>query len=232
MKVVVPHGWNVSPREAMSIQERLRHKVVTVNVLGPVRTVAGVDIGFRHNLARAAVVVLSYPDLAMEERATAELPVQFPYVPGLLAFREAPATLAAFEKLAVIPDLVIFDGQGLAHPRRLGIASHEGVLLDLPSIGCAKSRLCGEHQEPGNEPGAWSWLYDQGEVIGAVVRSKADADPLFVSIGHKVDLPTAIHYVLSCCRNNRLPETTRLAHLAAGEAHGMDQPRQRSLFEL
>ncbi len=231
MKVTSLHPWDVSPAEAMQIQERLRSRVSTTNALTTVRTVAGVDIGIQGDVARAAVVVLRYPDLTLLEKSLAELPVPFPYIPGLLAFREAPAILAACARLQSEPDLFIFDGQGLAHPRRMGIASHVGVILDRPSIGCAKSRLTGTHATPPPPAGTWVPLYDGGEVIGAVVRSRANVSPLYVSIGHKVDLETAVQYVLSCCRGYRLPETTRQAHLAAGRAAGEEAEEvQGSLF--
>jgi deoxyribonuclease V len=141
--------------------------------------------------------------------------VTFPYVPGLLSFRESPLILAACKELEATPDLILVDGQGLAHPRRLGLASHLGILWDKPTIGCAKSRLCGEHNMVPPQPGSYTDLIDKGEVIGAALRTKLGAAPLYISIGHKVDLEAAITWVLRCCRNQRLPEPTRLAHLAA-----------------
>lgn len=210
------HRWDVTPEEAVALQQQLRRQVVLQADLGRVERVAGVDVSFRGGKARAAVVILSFPQLAVVERALAEVPVTFPYIPGLLSFREGPAVLAAFERLTLWPDLVIFDGQGLAHPRRFGLACHLGLFLDLPSIGCAKSRLCGTYQEPGPFRGEWSPLYDGGEVIGAALRSHPAKEVLFVSPGHRVDLETAIRYVLACCTNHRLPETTRWAHRLAG----------------
>ena len=138
--------------------------------------------------------------------------VEFPYISGLLSFSEGPVILDALEKLATKPDLIIFDGQGVAHPRRLGIASHIGLLADLPAIGCAKSRLCGQHEEPDFESGNHVPLVDQGETIGAVVRTRSRIKPMYVSVGHRIDLKTSIKYVLACCRGYRLPETTRQAH--------------------
>lgn len=211
------HRWDVTPEEAVALQQQLRRQVVLQADLGRVERVAGVDVSFRGERARAAVVVLSFPQLAVVERALAEVPVAFPYIPGLLSFREGPAVLAAFERLTLWPDLVIFDGQGLAHPRRFGLACHLGLFLDLPSIGCAKSRLCGTYQEPGPFRGEWSPLYDGEEVIGAALRSHPAKEVLFVSPGHRMDLETAIRYVLACCTNHRLPETTRWAHRLAGE---------------
>ena len=232
MKIVCPHPWNVSPAEAMEIQRQLRGKVSKERSFGEVHTVAGVDVGFKGEVARAAVVVLSYPELQPLDYSVAELPVEFPYIPGLLSFREGPSVLAALEKLATEPDLFIFDAQGLAHPRRMGLASHIGIIIDRPSIGCAKSRLCGTHHQPGPERGSYVHLYDDGEIIGAVVRTRTGVKPLYVSIGHRIDLESAIEYVLGCCRNHRLPETTRYAHRVAGGERlqiGTSQPR---LFEV
>ena len=175
-------------------------------------------MGVRGNVARAAVVVLSYPGLEVVDSSVVDLPVTFPYVPGLLAFRECPAVLSAFEKLSVEPDLIIVDGQGLAHPRRFGIACHLGVLLDKPTIGCAKSRLIGTFEATAQAAGSWVPLCEAGETIGAVLCTKEGTRPLFVSIGHEVDLEAAVRLVLSCCQGHRLPETTRLAHLAASGA--------------
>ncbi|HUT68422.1 MAG TPA: deoxyribonuclease V, partial [Dehalococcoidales bacterium] len=162
------------------------------------------------------VVVLSYPEFELVETRIVTDRIEFPYVPGLLSFREAPLILAACEELTVTPDLLMVDGQGIAHPRRMGLASHLGLFLDIPTIGCAKSRLCGSHEEPGNEAGSYAELLDNGEVIGAAVRTRTGVKPVYVSIGHKVDLSTAIRRVLECCRGYRLPEPTRLAHQAAG----------------
>lgn len=177
------------------------------------------DVSFRGELARAAVVVLSFPTLEVVDRAWAELPVTFPYIPGYLSFREGPAVLSAFERLTLWPDLVIFDGQGLAHPRRLGLACHLGLWLDLPSIGCAKSRLFGHGQEPGPQRGDSAALLDGDEVIGAALRSRPGCRPLYVSPGQHMDIPSAIRVVLDCCPRYRLPETTRQAHrLAKGQS--------------
>lgn len=209
------HGWDVSPAEAIKIQNDLRQRVETIPFTGTVHTVAGVDVGLHGDVARSAIVVLSYPDLTPVETVVVDMPVTFPYIPGLLSFRECPVVLEACEKLRQEPDLIIVDGQGYAHPRRLGIASHLGLLLDRPTIGCAKSRLTGTYDMPGTAAGSYSELKDKGEVIGAVVRSKNGVSPLFVSIGHKIDLDSAVHWVLACCRGYRLPETSRLAHQAA-----------------
>ncbi|MFQ5593802.1 MAG: deoxyribonuclease V [Anaerolineae bacterium] len=205
----------------MEIQRRLRDQVIAETSFDNLKTVAGIDCGYKDGTARAAVVVLSYADLRPLDQAVAEVPVPFPYVPGLLSFREAPAVLEALGRLAVDPDLLILDGHGYAHPRRLGLACHVGVITGVPAIGCAKSRLIGEHAEPPGEAGNWVPLHDRGEVIGAVVRSRTNVSPIFVSVGHKTDLETAIRVVLDCCTKYRLPETTRYAHRVAG-GHPLD----------
>ena len=213
------HDWDISPEEAIAIQERLRGYVIGRSCLAPVHSVAGVDVGFpdRH-IARAAIVVLNFAELRPVEYAVAEVEVTFPYIPGLLAFREVPAVLDCVQKLTILPDLFIFDAQGYAHPRRLGLASHAGLLLDRPSIGCAKSRLIGEYGEPGPNRGSCSPLTDKGEQIGTVLRTRTGVNPVFVSVGHKVDLDEAVRYVLDCAPKYRLPETTRYAHrVASGE---------------
>ncbi len=233
MEMPPSHPWKLHPRQAFALQRKLAHKVVVENCLGEVHTVAGVDVGLKGGQARAAVVVLKYPSLQPIDQATANLPVEMPYIPGLLAFREGPAILEALRRLSTAPDCLIFDGQGLAHPRRLGIASHIGVLLDRPSIGCAKSRLCGISAEPAEEAGSYAFLYDGEEIIGAVVRTRTRVSPVYVSIGHRVDLETAIELVLNCCRGRRLPETSRLAHrVAAGErlAIHKERPEQPTLL--
>jgi deoxyribonuclease V len=230
MHITHLHRWDVAPAEAAHIQNELRACVAASPIGGRITTVAGVDVGVHDNMARAAVVLLRYPDLSVIEKVVVDMPATFPYVPGLLAFREAPAVLNAFEKLDTEPDLIIVDGQGLAHPRRFGIACHLGVVLDRPTIGCAKSRLIGVHDDLAAEAGAWVHLRDAGEVIGAVVRSKVGANPLYVSIGHKADLESAIPFVLSCCRGYRLPETTRQAHAAASQRTGLASVIERSLL--
>lgn len=220
MDIHALHRWDISPAEAIRLQEALRRRVVVENCVGEVAAIAGVDVSVQGEVARAAVVVLRYSDLAVLEVALAEVPVTFPYISGLLAFREGPAILAACERLQAEPDLFIFDGQGSAHPRRMGIATHVGLFLDRPTIGCAKSRLCGVHPELPDQAGAWVPLADGNEVIGAAVRTRAGVKPVYVSPGHRIDLPTALRYVLACCRGYRLPEPCRLAHTAAGRRGG------------
>jgi deoxyribonuclease V len=220
MHVPSLNGWPSNVTAARAVQERLRERVVTEDRLGRVRTVAGIDVGFeRHGrTARAAAVVLDFPALTLREQVVARTATRFPYVPGFLSFREIPALLAALKKLHTTPDLVLCDGQGYAHPRRFGLACHLGVLLDIPTIGVAKSRLIGEPRgKLAEAKGSHVPLVDSGEVIGAVLRTRTGVRPLYISIGHRISLATAVDYVLACCPRYRLPETTRLAdQLASG----------------
>lgn len=213
------HSWDLTPSEAIRLQARLSADVIVGDRLGEVRTVAGVDVGFEEGgaITRAAVALLEFPSLVPVRSVIARAPTSFPYVPGLLTFRELPAVLQAFEQLESLPDLVLCDGQGIAHPRRIGIASHLGLWLDLPTIGVAKSRLIGRHEDVPIDKGAWRPLMDRGERIGAVLRTRRGVSPLYISPGHRVSLETAIDYVLACTTRYRLPETTRAAHrLASG----------------
>ena len=214
------HSWNLTPSEAITLQQRLRSRVVRLGRPRAVRYVAGTDVGFERGggITRAAVALLAFPGLELVDYAIARLPTRFPYVPGLLSFREMPALLAALARLKVLPDLLLCDGHGYAHPRRFGIASHLGVYSGIPSIGVAKSRLIGEHGQPMQRRGAWVPLKDRGETIGAVVRTRPYTQPIYVSIGHRVSLPLAVRYALACATLYRLPETTRWAHrLASGD---------------
>ncbi len=216
---LVEHPWELSPAEARALQEELAGRVERSDRLPAVQRVAGVDVGFEEGgrVTRAAVALLSFPGLELLESAIARLPTRFPYVPGLLSFREIPAVLEAMDRLRALPDLVLCDGQGIAHPRRFGIACHLGVITGLPTIGVAKSRLVGRHREPGPEKGDWTPLTDGEEVIGAVLRTRRRVKPLYISTGHRVSLQSAIHYTLACTTRYRLPETTRHAHrLASG----------------
>jgi deoxyribonuclease V len=208
------HPWNVPPQEAIAIQQRLRSQVICQDRFDSLHHLAGVDVGFEENGAttRAAVVVLALPDLEIVESALARRPTSFPYVPGLLSFREAPAALEALEMLHILPDMLLCDGHGLAHPRRFGIACHLGVLTGLPAIGVAKSLLVGSHAPPAQERGAWQPLIDAGELIGAALRTRPGAKPIIVSTGHRVSLESALRIVLTCTGRYRLPETTRQAH--------------------
>ncbi len=225
MSLTPLHDWNFAPREAIALQRRLAGRVEREDRLDTVRYLAGVDIGFEEQgeITRAVVVVLAWPPgestefepglLEIVEQVVHREPTRMPYVPGLLSFREVPAALAAFERLEVTPQLVMVDGQGIAHPRRIGVASHLGLWLDLPTIGVAKSRLCGRHTEPGPARGDWTPLVDgpDDEVIGAVLRSRVRVKPIFVSPGHRVSLPTALDWVIRCLGRTKLPEPTRLA---------------------
>lgn len=218
MKNIRRHNWQVTARQALEIQKELAAEVSRIGEISHPRLVAGSDISVDREMGTGtgAVVVLSYPQLDIVEVQTVTERLEFPYVPGLLSFREAPLVLAACEALTETPDLLMVDGQGIAHPRRMGLASHLGLFLGIPTIGCAKSRLCGSHEEPDNEQGSSTELVDNGEVIGAVLRTRAGVKPVYVSIGHMIDLKTAVHWVVRCCRGYRLPEPTRLAHQAAG----------------
>lgn len=213
MQIRQLHSWQLTTAEAIAVQQQLKDEVVTEDKLGTVNYVAGVDMGFEAagTISRAAVAVLSFPDLQLIETAIALRPTTFPYIPGFLSFREIPAVIDALETISTVPDLIICDGQGIAHPRRLGIACHLGVLTDIPTIGAAKSLLIGKHEELALARGSWQPLKHRQETIGAVLRSRTATKPLYVSIGHRVSLPTAIDYVLRCTPKYRLPETTRIA---------------------
>ncbi|MDT3735493.1 MAG: deoxyribonuclease V [Denitratisoma sp.] len=219
MRIRQRHAWDLAPKEAMALQARLATEIVLRDEFGPVRQIAGVDVGFEDNGAttRAAVAVLAFPSLQLVTSVIARKPTCFPYVPGLLSFREVPAVLAAMEQLDALPDLLLCDGQGIAHPRRLGIASHLGLLLDVPSIGVAKTRLVGKHDEVPDIRGAWVPLRDGNETIGAVLRTRQGIKPLYISPGHRIGLESAIAWVMACLTRYRLPETTRWAHRLASE---------------
>ncbi len=218
MRIHAVHEWKLSHAQAMGVQRKLALQVSRVNHIHYPRFIAGSDISRPNTqgIAQGAVVVLDYPDLNLVEVQTLAQKIEFPYIPGLLSFRESPLILAICEKLDITPDILLIDGQGIAHPRRLGLASHLGLFLDIPTIGCAKSRLCGTHQSPGANPGDFAELRSHDEAIGVVLRTKLGINPIYVSIGHKVDIGNAIKWVMNCCRGYRLPEPTRLAHLAAG----------------
>ena len=238
MKFQNLHRWDLSPKEAMGIQNELRERVIKQNSFGSISLIAGADICLDEEKKNgyAGVIIFTFPELIEVERQWAECPISFAYIPGLLAFREAPILLEAFAKLENEPDLVIFDGQGLAHPRRLGIASHLGIILDKPSIGCAKSLLIGTYQEPGEKAGSSSPLMDSREEIGLVLRTRDSVAPIFVSIGHKIDLPTCKSILLQCCDGVRIPKPTReadhfVAELKSGKlTRKKDSSSQLSLF--
>lgn len=210
------HSWELSPKDAIALQKVLAKQVVLRNEIhGAVRRVAGVDVSYRKfgRHFHAAVVILDYDSMAVLESVTASGEVLFPYIPGLLSFRELPILLQAFRKLETAPDIILADGQGIAHPRRLGLASHLGLWLGLPTIGCAKSLLCGRGEAPGEDRGAWTTLLDGEEQLGRVLRTRTRVRPVYVSPGHMIDCQGAAEMVLQCGRGYRLPEPTRQAHL-------------------
>jgi deoxyribonuclease V len=230
MKLAARHGWKVTTEEARRIQERLRQRWEGEDRLGEVRTVAGLDAAFvlrgsqalraarnsrgalrEANRAIAGVVVYRYPEMDEIAREWAEVALEFPYVPGYLSFREIPALLAALGKLKRLPDLLFCDGQGIAHPRRMGLATHLGIVLDRPTIGCAKSILIGEHRVLDEKAGEWAELEDGGEVIGAALRTRDGVKPVYVSQGHRVSLRTALRLTLAVCDGKRIPRPTREA---------------------
>ena len=209
------HAWDLTPEEAIALQNELAGRIIREDELGEVRHVAGVDMAINetNGLARAAVVLMNYPTLEIVEQHVYEEPIRMPYIPGLLSFREAPCVIGAFRQLRQLPDLVMVDGMGIAHPRRIGIASHLGLWLDLPTIGCGKSLFVGHYNKEalGEEAGSWVPLIHKKEVIGAMVRTRTRVNPMIISIGHKISLETSIKYVLACSKGYRLPEPTRQA---------------------
>jgi deoxyribonuclease V len=218
------HDWNLTPRDAIELQKELREKVQLTPLKKAIRTVAGADISFNKfsSVVYAGIVVMEFPSLRVVSGAGVVSETKFPYVPGLLSFREVPSLLEAWSKLDVEPDLVMFDGQGIAHPRRIGIASHAGLLLDRPTIGCAKSVLVGKYEEPELERGSWSPLIDKGETIGVALRTKNKVQPIYVSPGHLINLEDAIRVTLESHGGYRQPEPTRQAHLLVNDMRRKD----------
>ena len=208
-------AWDLTPAQAITLQKELAQRIIREDRFGEVHTIAGVDMAIneQNGMARAAVVLLSFPELEILERHVYEEPIRMEYIPGLLSFREIPCIIGAFAQLKLQPDLLMVDGQGIAHPRRLGIAAHLGLWLDLPTIGCAKSILRGHYEESklSEEAGAWLPLNHRGETIGAAVRTRSRVKPMIISLGHRISLESSIHYVLLCARGYRLPEPTRQA---------------------
>ena len=224
MRVRRLHEWDISPTDAVALQRELAGRLRLVPGLpeSAVQSIAGIDLSppdAQTGLVRGAVVVVAWPSLDVIEVSTAEGVAEFPYVPGLLSFREAPILLEALSGLRGTPDLILVDGQGTAHPRRFGIACHLGLAVDVPIVGCAKSRLVGAHEEPGEAKGEWTRLMHRGEVIGAVVRTRTGVRPIYVSPGNNIDLESSVRWALACSPRYRIPVPTRLAHrAAAGES--------------
>ncbi|ANH80805.1 endonuclease V [Niabella ginsenosidivorans] len=215
-----PEFYNtLTPSEAVAIQKQLREKVTLDPFTGPIRLIGGADISFNkfEETVYAGIVVLKYPELLVQTYVVVTFTVKFPYVSGLLAFREVPALLKAWQQLAQKPDILVLDGQGIAHPRRMGIATHFGIIAGQPTIGCGKSRLTGSYQEPANQQFAATPLMHKEEQIGNVLRSKANCKPVFVSPGYHVSMLQSLDIIKRCVRKHRIPEPTRLAHLLVNE---------------
>lgn len=213
MKPKLRTRWRVTPRQAARLQEKLRARVVEEDQFGEIRFLAGADMAFdpATDMAFAGVIVYRFPELEEVERSMARRQLRFPYVPGLLSFRETPVLMAAFARLRTEPDLVLIDGHGRAHPRRFGIACHFGVIFDRPTIGCAKSLLVGAHREPGRKAGAMSPLLFEGERVGVVLRTRDNVRPIYVTVGHRVSLDSAVNLVRRCLDGYRIPKPTREA---------------------
>ncbi len=219
MEIRQLHEWDVTPERARAIQNELRSKLVLQPLREPIRLVAGADVSYSRKVERcfAAVTVFEYPAMRIVERSEAAGQVSFPYLPGYLSFREAPILLKALENLTTAPDLIMFDGQGIAHPRQMGLATHLGIILDRPSIGCAKSWLFGSYEMPLETQGSWSELSDKGNLIGAVLRTRDHVNPLFISPGYKITLDEAIEWVLRTTTRYRIPEPIRQSHIAVNQ---------------
>ena len=220
MHVDEPHSWNLSVKQARELQKKLAQKIQIRTMPRQIKTVAGCDVAYNKESEQliAGMVILRFPDLTIIDEITVSEPITFPYIPGYLSFREAPAILNLIKSYHRSIDLFLFDGHGIAHPRGLGIAAHIGVLINKPSIGCAKKRLIGTFEVPGEQKGSQTELYYEGRVVGRVVRTKDRVKPIFISIGHAVNLGESVDFVLNCCLKYRLPEPTRLADVAVARA--------------
>lgn len=212
MRPVIEQRWDVTPAQAVDIQHELASRVITTVDFTRIETVAGLDVGVKGDRARAAVAVYSYPALELLEEHAEMTAVAFPYVPGLLSFREVPVLLGVLDRLTLQPDLLLCDGQGIAHPRGFGLACHLGVLYGVPSVGCAKTHLWGRYTEPAAEKGSGAPLRARGEVVGVALRTRDRVKPVFVSPGHRISLDTAVQIVLDCCTRYRRPDPLRRAH--------------------
>jgi deoxyribonuclease V len=219
MNVTALHPWSLSPAEAIALQKELAGQLIDDVPLeiNTVKTVAGVDVSVKNDVSQAAVVVMSFPDLNILETVTCQQPTPFPYIPGLLSFREGPVLVEAFERLHHVPDVFLFDGMGRAHPRRIGIAAHLGLWLQKPTIGCGKTHFIGDYEPPAVQRSSYSPLIDKGEVIGVVLRTRDSVKPVYISVGHLANLDSAIDLLLRCTTRYRLPDPIRAAHLAAGQ---------------
>lgn len=211
------HSWNVSVEQALLIQDTFKEWIILKRTFPDLKTIGGADVAYslRGNLFFGAMVVLSFPEMETLDIATADGRISFPYIPGLLSFREGPILIKTFQRLKLKPDVMIYDGQGIAHPRGMGLASHMGLWLDLPSIGCAKTPLLNQFISPGPTRGSFEWIRKQRKKVGAVLRTKQNVKPLFVSPGHRIDLPTSIQLILESCKGYRFPEPLRKAHQLA-----------------
>ena len=213
MQVQILHRWEIQPKEAIRCQERLSKNILLSPTFKNIKLIAGVDASYQKALIIGGIVILTYPKLTILDYDYAVREVNFPYIPGLLTFREGPVLVELFQKIKWNPDIIFFDGQGIAHPKRMGIATHMGLLLNQPTIGCAKSHLIGSYQSPGKQKGSYSLLLQKGSIIGAVLRTKNNVKPIFVSPGNGINLEKAIEITLSCITNYRIPEPIRQAHL-------------------
>ncbi len=213
LKYLNLHSWEVNPREAIQLQKELKKKISLKKSFNKVKIVAGADVSYYKNNMIAGIVILKFPQLEIIEKKSSLSPVNFPYIPGFLTFREGPSLLEALKKIKIEPDVILFDGQGIAHPRRMGIATHLGLFLDKPTIGCAKSRLSGKYTSVGEEKGDYTLLKEGEEILGAVLRTRRKVKPIFVSPGHKIDLSNSIEIVLKCIVKYRLPLPVREAHI-------------------
>jgi len=207
------HSWEVTPEEAIQLQKELQKKISLKKSLNKIKKVAGADVSYYQNKMIAGVIIFEFPNLKVIERQSFISPVNFPYIPGLLTFREGPILLEAFKRIKNEPDIILFDGQGIAHPRRMGMATHLGLFLDKPTIGCAKSKLSGNYKTLGEEKGSYSLLREGKEIIGAVIRTRKKVKPVFISPGNKIDLHNSIEIVLKCTDKYKLPVPVREAHL-------------------
>ena len=219
MKINHLHNWDLSPKDAIALQNDLASQVIndTLLDLKNVKTIAGVDVSVKNNVSQSAVVVMSYPELEIIETVRAKLPTTYPYIPGLLTFREGPVLEEAFIQLENEPDVFVFDGMGQIHPRKIGIASHMGLWLDKPTIGCGKTHFIGDYDEPAIEQGSYSKLMYKGEQLGVVLRTRTKVKPVYISVGHRADIDSALKLILACTLKYRLPRPIRQAHIAAGE---------------